>query len=244
MDALCIDRGNTATKLGFVQNGVIDRVERFANADDDELLSALRSVAPPVPVILAQVGPGSDALDRWMADRSEAVTLSASTPLPIRLDYDTPATLGADRLALVMGARARFPGHDVLAVDAGTALTIDLLTADGTYRGGSIHPGIDLRFRALHDHTASLPRLQRLDDERPDLVGRSTEASIRAGVLTAVLHEVDGFVTEHAHQRPGLRVVMTGGDAAFFERHLKSTIFVSPHLALVGLHEILSHPNV
>lgn len=244
MDALCIDRGNTATKLGFVRDGAIGRVDRFANEDDDGLLSALRSVADPVPVILSSVGPHSDALDAWMRDRPQAKTLSATTPLPIRLDYDTPSTLGADRLALVMGARVRFPGHDVLAVDAGTALTIDLLTADDTYRGGSIHPGIDLRFRALHDHTAALPRLERSDDERPDPLGRSTESSIRAGVLTAALHEVDGIVTEHAHQRPGLRVVMTGGDAAFFDRHLKTTIFVDPHLALVGLNEILSHPTV
>ena len=141
-----------------------------------------------------------------------------------------------DRLAAAVGAWSIQPGHDLLVVDAGTAITYDFVSADGTYRGGNIAPGIELRLRSLHEHTGALPLVKAKGDA--PMFGTDTETAIRSGVINGVRKELEGYVNELRSIYPSLLVFLTGGDAEFFDIKAKSTTFAVPDLVLRGLARI------
>ena len=166
----------------------------------------------------------------------------ATTAIPLRNAYATPQTLGADRLAAAVGAAGLRPGQPTLIVDAGTALKVDLVTADGTYHGGSIGPGLSMRLRALHSFTGRLPLLTLpAADATIPLVGDSTTGSILSGVVNGTVAEIMGFVAQYQQRYPGLGVLLTGGDAAFLAARLPARIFVVPELVLLGLNRTLAY---
>ena len=172
----------------------------------------------------------------------EILTFSpAATPVPLRNAYATPHTLGADRLAAAVGAAGLRPGQSTLIVDAGTALKFDLVT-NGTYYGGSIAPGLSMRFRALHTFTGRLPLLELpAPDATIPLVGDSTTGSLLSGVVNGTLAEITGLIAQYQQLYPGLGVLLTGGDAAFLAARLSARIFVVPELVLLGLNRILAY---
>ncbi len=183
--------------------------------------------------------------------------LDHHTPLPIQNKYRSPQSLGKDRLAAAVGASARFPGQNLLIIDAGTALTVDLVTSKQEYLGGNISPGLNMRFEALHRFTDNLPRLapeestgtaevkitgQSPDQHGPgDLLGDDTAGAITAGVQNGIIFEVDEYINRLKIRYPDLQVIITGGDAMFFDKRLKSTIFVDSDLNLHGLDRILDY---
>lgn len=185
--------------------------------------------------------------EEWLAPLEAALervwVLSTQLDLPLSVDYATPTTLGNDRLAVAAAATARFPSEPVLVVDAGTCITYDFVTATGRYLGGSICPGIDMRFRAMHEFTARLPRAAR--GPLSSHIGDSTLTSLQTGVLWGVIHELRGFRAQYEAEYGPVRVLVTGGSAPHFETHLKSEIFAEPYLVLDGLYTILKHnqPN-
>jgi len=130
-------------------------------------------------------------------------------------------------------------GRNVLIVDFGTAVTIDLVTADATYRGGCISPGVQLRFGALHDHTAALPLCRPSDEE--GLQGLTTEEAVTRGVMNSVAFEIEGYIRRMEAQIDGLCVIFTGGDAKYFVKRIKNTIFASCNLVYCGLERILEY---
>ncbi len=166
--------------------------------------------------------------------------LNPSTTLPVKNHYKTPDTLGYDRIAAVSGAHTIYPDNNVLVIDAGTALTYDMVTADGEYLGGNISPGMNMRFKALNKFTNRLPLLS-VEDEKIDLLGTSTDEAIKSGVVNGVLFEIEGFISSVSQNFKDLKVVITGGDANSFELRLKSSIFVISHLNLIGLNRILDY---
>jgi type III pantothenate kinase len=165
--------------------------------------------------------------------------LDQYTPLPVFNAYSTPETLGKDRLANACGASALFPGEHVLVFDAGTCLKADLVTADRTYLGGSIAPGLTMRFKALHHYCPALPLIS-VSGESP-LTGVSTETSIRSGVLNGMVAEITGLLNSYREAYPGVRAVLTGGDTPVLVNRLQKDIFAVPGLTLHGLHAILSN---
>ncbi|MCB0600003.1 MAG: type III pantothenate kinase, partial [Saprospiraceae bacterium] len=168
---------------------------------------------------------------------STVMILDHTLPLPIRNDYATPKTLGKDRLAGAVAAAAKFPGEPVLVVDAGTCVTYDLVDAENSFKGGYITPGLRMRFQAMHDFTARLPRVE--PAERINLYGRTTEDAMRSGTTAGLVEEVRGLIRRFRRSFPGLHVILTGGDGFFLSKQLKSEIFVEPNLVLEGLHRIL-----
>lgn len=160
-----------------------------------------------------------------------------TSQIPVRIGYHTPHTLGLDRIAAVVGASMECPGRPVLIVDAGTCVTYDLLTADGTFVGGNIAPGIRLRLLAMHEHTGKLPLV---DDsgEIPE-IGFSTETAMRAGATLGVAYEIEGYMARLNEVYPDLFVFLTGGDALKLAAKIKSRIFVNENLVLTGLNRIL-----
>lgn len=180
----------------------------------------------------------AEDLDKINSDPS-VLMVTHQTPLPLKLKYETPETLGIDRICLAVGGATLFPGEATLMIDAGTCLTYDLVTSDGQYLGGTIAPGLQMRLKAMHTLTSKLPDLP-LDGETPPL-GTSTETSMRMGAQTGAALEMDAFIRHYQRQHPKLKVILTGGDAPFFERHIENAIFAAPNLVLQGLHEILLH---
>ncbi len=168
------------------------------------------------------------------------IELNHSTPIPLENRYQTPDTLGYDRIAAAVGAYTICPGKNVLVIDAGTAITYDIVTSGGEFLGGNISPGLEIRFKSLNKYTNRLPHLER-PEEIPPLVGSSTREAIQSGVVNGLLFEMDGFIGAISQNYPKLQVVLTGGDAKYFVGKLKSSIFVDPNLNLIGLNRILEH---
>ncbi|MCP4521484.1 MAG: type III pantothenate kinase [Cytophagales bacterium] len=165
--------------------------------------------------------------------------LNHDTPLPITNEYQTPKTLGVDRLAGVIGAMSLFPQTNCLVIDAGTCITYDFLTKDKKYLGGSISLGSQMRFKALHNFTNALP-LEELDLD-VDLIGTSTKTAIQSGVFHGMAHEINGVIQAYEKQFGKVQTIICGGDAKYFESMIKAPIFADSNLVLRGLHTILRY---
>lgn len=165
--------------------------------------------------------------------------LTSQTELPIKIDYKTPATLGPDRLAAACGAWALHRGEDCLVIDAGTCITVDFLSADGTYHGGAIMPGLGMNLQALHTFTARLPLISLEGVSKAPVLGRSTEESILAGTLGATMLALAGYVALYRQKSPALRVLLTGGDAHRLTEAGAAGWETQPHLTMIGLNEIM-----
>ncbi|MGZ4038048.1 MAG: type III pantothenate kinase, partial [Bacteroidia bacterium] len=145
---------------------------------------------------------------------------------------------GSDRLAASVGAFGLYPGQDTLVVDAGTCVKYNFTNRNNEYLGGAISPGLQMRFKAMHQLTGRLP-LVIPDDQFNKLVGTTTEESLLSGVINGLIHETDGFINDYKKQYPQLKVVFTGGDTSFFVKRLKNSIFADHDLVLKGLNDIL-----
>ncbi len=237
---LAIDIGNSRSKAAIFSSGEL--IERFAEENlSVQLLKELKSRFPKLDkVILSAVsGVSPEVTDYLKSAFSLYLALDPTTPVPIQNHYKTPETLGLDRLAAAIGAKELFPGKDLLVIDAGTALTFDLVERSGTFAGGNISPGLRSRFRSLYEFTQRLPLVEE-QEHWPD-IGQTTEEAIRAGVLNGMILEMDGNIDHFRKKLPGLQPVLTGGDALFFERRLKNAIFVKFEITLIGLNRILEH---
>lgn len=166
--------------------------------------------------------------------------LTADMPLPIKLDYKTPETLGADRIADACGAAGLHPGEPCLVIDAGTCITVDFIDAKGVYHGGAIMPGLKMNLQALHTFTAKLPLIDLEGVEKTPVLGRSTEESILAGTVGATLLSLAGYVALYKEKAPNLRVLLTGGDAKYLLASGANNGWEHvQNLTLIGLNEIM-----
>ncbi len=246
MTTLALDLGNTALKYGvFVAAGL----QESGVLDTPGQLRDLWERTQPEHAILASVATEAEA-QPWLSELSgmlrQILPLRPGfTPVPMGNAYATPRTLGADRLAGAVGAAQLRPGQPTLVLDAGTALKLDLVTADGVYHGGSIAPGLRMRLRALHTFTGRLPLIELpLPGAPVQLIGDSTASSMLSGVLNGAAAEVNGLIADYRQRYPGLGLVLTGGDAPYLQPHLAPAlglIFVVPELVLIGLDRILRH---
>lgn len=187
---------------------------------------------------VASVQDGMEDLMAVLRDVPRCIRLDRNTPLPIGIRYETPETLGADRIANAVAACAEFGHGASLVVDCGTCITCTVVSA-GMLLGGSISPGSALRFRCLHEGTGRLPLVG--PAENPELLGEDTRTSIQSGVQIGLRAEIAGLVDLYRAQFGEINVILTGGDAPQFEPHVKSTIFARPNLTLTGLHEIFQY---
>ncbi|MEZ4902933.1 MAG: type III pantothenate kinase [Spirosomataceae bacterium] len=170
--------------------------------------------------------------------------LSPTLPLPIQKNYDTPATLGADRLAAAVGAKVLFPNDHCLVIDMGTCVTYDWVSAAATFEGGIISPGLRMRFQAMHTFTKRLPLIEVMPQATllwPSLLGKSTQTAMESGAFNGLLAEMEGFIQRYQQERGECQVLLCGGDGPLFENSLKSRIFAAPNLVLIGLNRILQY---
>jgi type III pantothenate kinase len=242
--SVILDIGNTTAKAGFFDEaGQLVGMRRAGTVA--ELVAEIETFAPERALVASVGVAAAEVAAAAGLSRVRTVLFAPGIPLPISLLYATPDTLGADRVAGAIGAQRRFPGEAVLIVDAGTCLKCDWLTADGAFAGGSISPGLRMRYQALAEFTGRLPLVTPgAVAELPSWPGDSTETSIRAGVEIGLLSEVMAFVTWGETRWPGVRVVFTGGDGPWLAARLSAggaprNFAHEPHLVLLGLHQLL-----
>ena len=237
---LILDLGNTTTKAAIFSDGKLLESFIIAKAPQPSDLYAILKQYPQVDAaILSSVVHYPADLKNTLEGSFRFVELSHTTPLPFEIGYETPHTLGRDRIAAIAGIQATFPGQNALVIDMGTCITYDLITAEGHYPGGAISPGLDLRFRSLNTFTDKLPLLSRRKDV--ELIGKSTEQAILSGVQKGIQAELEGTIAAYSEKHTDLNVLMTGGDADFFVKALKNSIFADPFLVLKGLDVILNY---
>jgi len=232
MRKITLDEGNTYVKLALFDNDTL--VSKYNNID---LNFAIKLLPKCDRLILSTVKNKSNF--KTLFSNKNFVLLNNSTPLPIKILYKSPTSLGNDRIALAVGAITNFPNKNVLVIDAGTCITYDLINSKKEYLGGSISPGIQMRYNALHQFTSQLPLLESVDTAM--LTGVNTEESIHSGIINGVLVEIDGIIQRYTNQYPDIKVIVTGGNAKFFDKGLKNTIFANPDLLMQGLNKILDY---
>lgn len=233
---LVIDSGNSAAKVGIFDQQKL--VEKLTFPSPQEL-QAFMGTDRFDNVMISSVKGDADVVASWSKRPVQTFILRSGLPLPLKNLYRTPDTLGMDRLAGVCGAIKLFPGSDNLVIDAGTCITYDFVDRASNFLGGSISPGLKMRFEAVHTFTAKLPLVR--PKEMAKLIGDTTEASIQSGVVNGCLAEMEGIIARYKEKFPALRVILCGGDGGFFENQLKASIFASPELVLIGLNSILIH---
>ncbi len=240
MANLIIDIGNTRAKLtAFDGTEPIETV----NTDNGTLSGLPAFVARHCfdhAIVGSVVDIASEAREQIEAVGVPVLWFNANTVVPfVENTYRTPHTLGADRLAAVLGAMLVCPGQDVLVIDAGTCITYDLLSRDGRYLGGNISPGMYMRLMALNEHTGRLPLVEAAGSTPP--LGYDTETAIRSGVKHGIEHEIVGFINQVRISRPSLVVYLTGGDCLAFDANTRSILRADSHLVARGLNCILMH---
>jgi type III pantothenate kinase len=233
---LVIDSGNSAAKVGIFDHEKL--IEKLTFSSLEAVQSYMRGNVFK-NVIISSVKSDASLVASWAEGAEKKFILSKDLPLPVNNRYDTPDTLGMDRLAGVCGAVQLFPGSDNLVIDAGTCITYDFVDKGANFLGGGISPGLVMRFRAVHTFTAKLPLVSPKAGVK--LIGDTTEASIQSGVINGLLAEIEGIISRYREKFPALQVILCGGDAGFFENQLKASIFASPELVLIGLNSILIH---
>jgi type III pantothenate kinase len=236
---LTLDWGNTRLKAGWFEQGQLRETARYTSPDD---LRAALLQRPPQHVIVSSTSRPADELRQLLDDFDGGVDwllLSPTLPVPIQNAYETPHTLGADRLAAAVGAALLFPGKPCLVFDLGTCITADFVSP-GTFEGGLISPGLRMRLRAMHTFTARLP-LPELPEPGtwPPHTARSTRDALLSGAMNGMAAELNGIIDHYANLHPDLRVIVCGGDGPLFVNRLKPGIFAVPELVLLGLHQIL-----
>lgn len=236
---LIFDIGNTRAKVALFDGGRMGDCGTFPSSAVAEMEAYVDTLCRHYPVqraIASVVGEEPDwnrILPQSLQTRLHR--LSSASNLPFAIDYGTPETLGSDRLAVVCGARTRYPEGALTVVDAGSCITIECVDAENVYRGGAILPGLRMKLRAMHEHTAKLPLLEL----RPDIpvTGRSTEECMLSGVVNATVFELEGFVNAMGARR----VLLTGGDAQLLGSRMNAPVEICPTLLLEGLNELLKN---
>ena len=238
---LLVDIGNTRIKWA-----VADKDGGVVTSEVGELTaSQLTTLVAQYNLQRAICSSTRGAVDEVLALLEECVAeviwFTPQTPVPIAIAYATPDTLGRDRVAAAVGAVARYPGRDCLVVDFGTALTLDFVSKEGVFHGGSISLGVSNRFRALQEYTATLPLCEASEESSEQLFGCSTREAIEQGVMNSVQFELEGYMTRLQEKNGDLCVIFTGGEAKYFAKRIKNTIFAEPNLVFYGLNRILEY---
>lgn len=232
---LIIDQGNTRTKLALFQGKELKEKCSFLKSEQNKINNKIKSWKGNCQqAIVSSVTEQLISLDDIIVH-----PYNSATPLPIINKYSTPKTLGLDRLANVVGAYSLQANSNSLVIDIGTCIKYDLINQKNEYLGGNISPGIQLRYNALNNYTDKLPLL---NPESADFnYGNDTVSSIFNGVQQGIYHEINGFIQRYSSQFNDLTIFMTGGDAKYFDKEYKNSIFADSNLTLIGLNEILDY---
>lgn len=236
---LVVDIGNTRIKFAVFENQKLIIDEKI---ESGIFLSKVKEVFEAFPKIDNAIISSVKKLDKEADVLSlfcRVHVLSHNSEIPFKNSYATPQTLGVDRVALVTAAFYTNPHKNTLIIDAGTCITYDIINDYDEYLGGAISPGLLMRYKAMHNQTDGLPLL--LPEELIDFIGNTTESSMHSGAINGTIQEVDGVIEQYKERFKDLTVILTGGDAHFFAKRLKNSIFANSKFLLEGLNYLLEY---
>lgn len=228
-----IDAGNTSIKVALFEGDTLIHQDRFdlemfyrwaESMDKKDFYSAISSVRTDVET------------EKMLELLPKSLLLTHKSSVPIQINYGTANTLGMDRLCNAVYLNEVSKTEHAVCIDIGTCIKFDLISLEEGYLGGSISPGINLRYQSLNDYTGKLPLLS--NKSNSDLVGSDTNTSIHSGVINGITGEIQHFIQTYRERFEGLTFFMTGGDARHFDFASKNDIFADENLTLKGLHEI------
>ncbi len=231
---IAIDAGNTRIKCAVFENtSMIDlSVFEYGNFEK-KITSFFQKHSSISKIILSNVGKQINFDFLKTQYEIEIVTIDGDFKFPFQNKYQTPHTLGIDRMILSSGATLQFPNQNRLIIDVGTCITYDFVDAHNNYLGGAISPGIGLRYKSMHQYTEKLPLLT--PEEPESFIGNSTTNAMHSGVIYGISHEIDGFINSYRTEYPNFIIILTGGDTVFLAKRLKNTIFANPNFLLESL---------
>lgn len=239
---LAIDIGNTRIKLGIFDNKhliffkALDDVEQFIQ--NDELVSYF----PKIKKIITSNVSNKNIQNYLQKHFSTESIYSTSSKLkrPVQIDYETHQTLGQDRIAAVIAAVAEFSNNPILIIDFGTCIKYNVIV-NNVFIGGAISPGLQMRYNVLHQFTGKLPLLKFSKlSALPEIIAKNSSDNIHSGVIYGTIYEVKSFInTIQKLYSEHFTIILTGGDATFFEKVLDLKVFLRPYLILTGLNELL-----
>ncbi len=235
MNTLCLDFGNTRLKAAIFENDQF--FEEIYLADDSlETINNLISKFCPERSILSSVIHHNKEIEKLLADKTAFHLLSAATQLNFTNPVNKPETIGADRLALVAGAVHFYPKKNNLVIGLGSCITYNFVNQFHQFLGGSISPGMDMRFKSMHELTAKLPLVQA--SWHFPLIGYDTKTNLQSGVIKGMTNEIEGFIQNYSDKFSNFNVVLTGGNSAYFASQLKNKIFADYNFLFKGLYAL------
>ena len=229
MSNLLIEIGNTALKAAWSDRMTLGKTFRYQGEKYMDFILSLTRREKPSVMVVSSVYPISEADTAVLREECSYLLVLDSNNKQWLVANGLPSYLSYDRAAAILAARYLFKGRGCTIVDFGTTLSIDFTGEDGLYRGGNISLGCLTRFKALNRYSRSLPLVD--IPEQPDLLGMSETTSLASGVVTGIIFEMEGYLNLH----PENIAVLTGGDANYFAKRMKSSIFVICNLVLMGL---------
>ena len=233
MTSLCLDFGNTRKKCAVFKN---NQIQEVIIIEDEHSVAQILERYNPKKSILSSVIDDNLVIEDMLIKSTRFHKLSYKSRLPFTSPVAKPETIGADRLAIAAASVYFYPGKHNLVIGLGSCITFNFITKSKEFIGGAISPGMDMRFRALHEYTAKLPKVA--PDWNFPLVGYDTRTNILSGILLGMTKEIDGIIFEYTLKYSNFNVLLTGGDASYFAPHLKSKIFADPELIFKGLYAI------
>ena len=237
---LCFDFGNTRLKCAVLKNKEVEE-EIVLESDSAELINQLIEKFHPEKSILSSVIHHNPEVENILAKATSFHLLTNKSKLPFTTPVGKPETIGADRLALVSAAADIFPNQHTLIIALGSCITYNFINNKKQFLGGSISPGLEMRFKAMHGFTAKLP-LVKADNNFP-LIGYDTRTNLLSGAMLGMRKEIDGIIDEYNLKYSNFNALLTGGDLVFFASHLKNKIFAHPYLLYKGLYAISEYNN-
>jgi type III pantothenate kinase len=235
---LIVDIGNTITKLAVYKGREKLFVSRLNELSCEELEKELSDFKITRAIVSSVKKLPPFLSDLFFTNIPFVHVLSHKSKLPFIIEYETPETLGSDRIAAVAGAFSLFPVSEILIIDAGTAITFDFISAD-IYKGGNISPGLTMRFKALNKFTGKLPLVSPLENYTSP--GLNTTDAITAGVITGVTYEINEYIRTFEKKHTDFKIILTGGDGEFLKDKISYQFTYMPDIVVDGLNYILEY---
>lgn len=239
---ITIDVGNSRIKVAVFEQS--KQIEIFV-FDPKEAKKKIEKILKKYPntqdSVISSVGNFDLEALNLLKSKTALQLISHETKFPFTNLYTTPKTLGIDRMVVAAGAVLNYPNQNRLVIDAGTCITYDFIDQNNNYLGGAISPGINIRYKSLNNYTAKLPLLSKHNTD--NFIGNSTENAIHSGVINGVCYEIEGFISQYLFKNQDLTIILTGGDADFLAKRLKSTIFANSNFLLESLNLLSIYLN-
>ena len=229
MSNLLVEIGNTALKAAWSDRMTLGKTFRYQGEKYLEFILSLTRKEKPAVMVVSSVYPVSEQDVATLRESCGNLLILDSNNREWLIGKGLPPYISYDRAAAILACRYLFKGRGCTIVDFGTILSIDFIGPEGQYQGGNVSLGCRTRFKAINRYSRSLPLVN--TPENIPVTGLSETDSIAAGVVSGIIFEMEGYLALH----PENIAVFTGGDANYFAKRMKSSIFAICNLVLMGL---------